>query len=96
MMMFLTRLGYDSKMVITGDTAQSDLKVPNGLKWAADRLVGRSEHISVVDFGGAATVRNPLIEDMLNYLELDPNAPTRRVTEGPGRLIKGPGSLLSS
>ena len=89
MKMFLTRLGYDSKMVITGDASQSDLHIPvNGLTWAAEKLVGKSSQISVVDFGHAATVRNPLIEDMLVHLESPPARPaTQRVTEGAGRLI---------
>jgi phosphate starvation-inducible PhoH-like protein len=73
--MFLTRLGYNSKMVITGDCAQSDLQVPvNGLQWASERLAGRSEQISVFEFSSSNIVRNPLIETMLASLDLEPKS----------------------
>lgn len=70
--MFLTRLGYDSKMVITGDASQSDLpkNSQQGLSWAKDMLSGRSEEISVVEFYPEHIVRNPLIETMLRYLNI--------------------------
>ena len=69
--MFLTRLGYDSKIVITGDTNQSDLKNPldNGLLWAVNKLVGTCEEISIMEFGSKHIVRNPLIGKMLMHLE---------------------------
>lgn len=88
MKMFLTRLGYNSRMVITGDSSQSDLHIPlNGLQWASDRLRGTSEEIAVVDFGASNIVRNPLIEGMLAHLDGPTPQQQRRVTEGPGRLI---------
>src|SRR5207302_8166595 len=42
MLMFLTRLGHDSKMIVTGDTSQVDLPVntPSGLVDAVVRLRG--------------------------------------------------------
>lgn len=89
MKMFLTRIGYNSKMVITGDSSQSDLHIPlNGLQWASDRLRGTVAEIAVVEFSSSNIVRNPLIEGMLAHL--DGPAPQQRrahVTEGPGRLI---------
>ena len=83
MKMFLTRLGYDSKMVITGDERQSDLKIPmNGLVWASDRLGGTTPEISVCTFASKNIVRNPLIEKMLQHLE----GPEPRFFETVGRL----------
>lgn len=101
MKMFLTRIGYGSKMVITGDSSQSDLQVPlNGLQWASDRLKGTNSQVSVVEFAPSNIVRNPLIESMLAHLDSPPAKQSQsRVTEGPGRLInmnQGAGRLLSS
>jgi len=71
MKMFLTRLGYDSKMVITGDVLQSDLPhhLVNGLVWATERLKSADGEICMVEFHSKNIVRNPLIEKMLKHLE---------------------------
>ena len=85
MKMFLTRIGYNSKMVITGDTAQSDLSDPvNGLRWASDRLRGRNSKISVFEFDSKHIVRNPLIESMLANLDLDPTVARHSVRDETG------------
>lgn len=79
MKMFLTRIGYGSKIIITGDLGQSDLPrgQENGLQWAVRKLKGASEEISIVEFGSRHIVRNPLIEKMLQYLEVpDPKSGT--------------------
>ena len=103
MKMFLTRIGYDSKMVINGDKTQCDLNprdVPvNGLAWASDRLTGKSEQISVVEFSSRHIVRNPLIEDMLQHLETPPareERPRRRYSEAGGALPATGGVLLTA
>lgn len=99
MKMFLTRLGYNSKMVITGDSSQSDLQIPlNGLQWASERLKGTNADIAVVEFSASNIVRNPLIEGMLAHLDMPPNSKRREHAEGPGRLVdvnRGSGRLLS-
>lgn len=100
MKMFLTRLGYNSKMVITGDSSQSDLQIPlNGLQWASERLKGTNSDIAVVEFAASNIVRNPLIEGMLAHLDMPPGSKRREhVTEGPGRLVdisRGSGRLLT-
>lgn len=84
MKMFLTRLGYDSKIVVTGDTSQSDLPKPhdNGLMWAADKLKSSSPEISMMEFSSKHIVRNPLIEKMLQYLD---GAGPRKVHNGEHR-----------
>jgi len=76
MKMFLTRLGYDSKIVVTGDVNQSDLprSVENGLAWAADRLKSSTSEIGIMEFSSKHIVRNKLIEKMLQYL--DGNGPS--------------------
>jgi phosphate starvation-inducible PhoH-like protein len=74
MKMFLTRMGYDSKIAVTGDASQSDLPHPhdNGLIWAHGKLKGADSNISTVEFTHRNIVRNPLIETMLRYLEGSP------------------------
>ena len=71
MKMFLTRLGYDSKMVVNGDISQSDLPkgMESGLSFAHDRLVGSDGEIGCVEFTSKHIVRNPLIAKMLQYLD---------------------------
>lgn len=95
MKMFLTRLGYDSRMAINGDASQSDLPhgMESGLMWAVDRLTGKDASIGVVEFQRQHIVRNPLIEVMLTHLEgpgMDVQAPMRkRVGAGfPAKLLK--------
>jgi len=73
MKMFLTRIGYDSKMSINGDLAQSDLPKHicpiNGLQYAAERLRGCDPQINMVEFAQRHIVRNPLIGAMLSRME---------------------------
>ena len=62
MKMFLTRLGMNSKMVITGDFTQVDLPrgVPSGLRDALDKLEG-IRGIGFVHFGKQDIMRHPLV-----------------------------------
>lgn len=62
MKMFLTRLGFGSKMVVTGDKTQIDLPrgVKSGLVEAEARLHGISG-ISIQTFEAADVVRHPLV-----------------------------------
>ncbi|MFA5090376.1 MAG: PhoH family protein [Candidatus Omnitrophota bacterium] len=64
--MFLTRLGFDSKAVITGDMTQSDLPggSPTGLL-AAQEILGDIEGIRLVYFSGADVVRHPLVQKII-------------------------------
>ena len=62
MKMLLTRLGENSRLVVTGDLSQIDLPigVPSGLRHALDILEG-VEGIGFVRFGEADVVRHPLV-----------------------------------
>lgn len=70
MKMFLTRLGFSSKMVITGDPSQTDLKSgqTSGLKEVLSILKG-IRHISIVEFKRLDVVRNPLVQKILERYE---------------------------
>ncbi|MGP1395740.1 MAG: PhoH family protein [Inquilinaceae bacterium] len=66
--MLLTRLGWHSTMVLTGDPDQSDL-LPgiSGLADIATRLE-RVEGVAVIRLGDGDIVRHPLVADMLTVL----------------------------
>lgn len=59
--MFLTRLGFGSKMVITGDVTQVDL--PGGCSGLRDvrDILGGIDEISFIDLTGADVVRHSLV-----------------------------------
>ncbi|HBR94986.1 PhoH family protein [Coraliomargarita sp. SDUM461003] len=67
MMMFLTRLGDGSRMVITGDITQTDLprSKQSGLK-EATRILKNIEAIRLFYFDGQDVVRHPLVQDIIN------------------------------
>jgi phosphate starvation-inducible PhoH-like protein len=63
MKMFLTRLGFNSKMVVTGDITQIDLprEHESGLVVVAD-ILDEVEGIEFVRFGGEDVVRHKLVQ----------------------------------
>ncbi|MDD2702948.1 MAG: PhoH family protein [Candidatus Omnitrophica bacterium] len=66
MKMFLTRLGFDSKAVITGDITQSDLPdgKPLGLL-KAQKILKDVEGIKLVNLTGADVVRHELVQKVI-------------------------------
>jgi phosphate starvation-inducible PhoH-like protein len=70
--MFLTRMGLNSKFIVTGDITQIDLprKGNSGLLQAM-RLLEGIEGISVVRFGTEDIVRHPLVKDIVDAYEND-------------------------
>jgi phosphate starvation-inducible protein PhoH and related proteins len=72
MKMFLTRMGYGSKIIVTGDITQVDLPLHtrSGLTDVLTRL-RNIENIAVVHLGEADIVRNPLVQKILNAYEPD-------------------------
>jgi len=72
MKMFLTRLGENSKMVITGDPSQIDL--PPGQKSGLDeavRLLAGIEGIEVVRFSSSDVVRRDLVARIVEAYDRD-------------------------
>jgi phosphate starvation-inducible PhoH-like protein len=66
--MLLTRLGWNSTMVVTGDPNQSDLLPElSGLRDTADRLEA-VPNIAVVRLADQDIVRHPLVAEMLGVL----------------------------
>ncbi len=70
MKMFLTRLGFDSKTVITGDITQSDLPggKPSGLLHTQSVLKG-IEGIKFIYFSGQDVVRHELVQEIIKAYE---------------------------
>lgn len=68
--MFLTRMGWNTKMIITGDMTQVDLphEQKSGLKEALQLLSG-IEGISVVEFNKKDIVRHKLVTRIVNAYE---------------------------
>ena len=70
MKMFLTRIGFGSKAVITGDATQKDL--PAGAASGLDvamRVLKNVDEISVCQLTGKDVVRHPLVQKIVNAYE---------------------------
>lgn len=82
MKMFLTRLGFNSKMIVNGDTSQIDLprNVKSGLIDAQEKLQA-IQQIDFVHFSAKDVVRHPVVAEIINAYEqpvsvADPEAVT--------------------
>lgn len=66
MKMFLTRLGYQSKMIVNGDTSQIDLPrgVTSGLVHA-ERTLQSIQKIAFVNFEAGDVVRHPVVAEII-------------------------------
>ena len=66
MKMFLTRLGYNSKAVVTGDLSQTDLPrgVKSGLSTAAT-ILSNIEGIGIFEFSERDVVRHHLVRKII-------------------------------
>ena len=72
MLMFLTRLGHHSRMIVTGDASQSDLASdePAGFLDAVQRLEG-TEGVAVVRLTQQDIVRHPLVQRVVEVYGRD-------------------------
>ena len=68
MKMFLTRMGFRSKFVVTGDASQRDLNGPSGLTSARRALEGVDD-IAFVDLGRTDLVRHALVARIVEAYE---------------------------
>ncbi|HEY0072550.1 MAG TPA: PhoH family protein [Abditibacteriaceae bacterium] len=70
MKMFLTRLGFGSKMVVTGDVTQTDLPAgqESGLR-VATRILDKVPGIEIVRLGKADVVRHSLVQRIIEAYE---------------------------
>lgn len=70
MKMFLTRMGFNSRVVVTGDGTQTDLphNVKSGLR-VAERILKDIEGISFIRFSESDVVRHPLVASIVKAYE---------------------------
>lgn len=94
MKMFLTRMGENSRMVVTGDPTQSDLPpgMPSGLGDAVGKLRAL-EAVGVVQFDKKDVVRHPLVSEIINAYETAAARPAARATEEADRPPAGEADL---
>ena len=70
MKMFLTRIGFGSKVIVTGDASQKDL--PSGAKSGLDvamQVLRRVEGISFCELTSKDVVRHPLVQKIVQAYE---------------------------
>lgn len=77
MKMFLTRMGADSKIVVSGDATQIDLPLntPSGLIDATRRLA-QIQGVSNLELTAADIVRHPLVQQIVSAYETRPEKST--------------------
>ena len=87
MKMFLTRLGFGSRMVVTGDVTQVDLPTEqrSGLMVIGD-ILSSVEGIEFVRFGGEDVVRHKLVQRIVEAYDAyaERQAPELRTARRPG------------
>lgn len=73
MLMFLTRMGHGSKMIVTGDTSQVDLEIgtESGLIDAARRLI-RTNGVAFVTLEKSDIVRHSLVQRIVEAYGQEP------------------------
>ncbi len=71
MKMFLTRIGFGSKVIVTGDASQKDLSpdAQSGLDVAL-RVLGRVEDIAFCELTSRDVVRHPLVQKIVKAYEV--------------------------
>ena len=71
MKMFLTRVGTNSRVFITGDSDQSDLppNKTNGLEWLIREVRRQNVPVDIIDFGSKDCVRSNTCKMMLEMID---------------------------
>jgi phosphate starvation-inducible PhoH-like protein len=96
MKMFLTRLGDNSKAVITGDVTQIDL--PSGTESGlveARRVLEKVRGIGFMAFAPTDVVRHPLVQSIIQAYERAQNQPPAGPAEGRSRKEEAAASTRS-
>ena len=91
MKMFLTRLGFNTKAVVTGDLSQTDL--PMGKKSGlsiASRILEGIEGIGIFRFTDRDVVRHPLVKRIISaYDNYERDAEARQKHKSDGAKARG-------
>lgn len=80
MKMFLTRIGFGSKVIITGDATQIDLEkgIQSGLD-VAQKILNKIEDISFIKLSSKDVVRHPLVQKIVKAYETYETKNTNRM-----------------
>ncbi|MFT8704100.1 PhoH family protein [Bifidobacterium aquikefiricola] len=78
MKMFLTRLGFNTTMVITGDITQIDLTVPNSGLAGIERILKGVEDIAFIKLEASDVVRHKLVAKIVEAYEKADEASSRK------------------
>lgn len=75
MKMFLTRMGFDAKVVVIGDVTQSDLPSNNGANglMEAERVLKNVPEIKFIHLTSEDTVRHELVQKIIEAYDHAPN-----------------------
>ncbi len=94
MKMFLTRIGFGSKAVVTGDITQVDM--PNGRSGlnGLEQILGGIEGVGFVQLTSRDVVRHRIVQDIVNAYEAafesaEQNRSKKRPGSGPGNRSRG-------
>lgn len=90
MKMFLTRIGFGSKVVITGDLSQKDL--PTGTQSGLDvaiNVLSKIEDIGFAYLTGQDVVRHPLVQKIVMAYESYESKVSKAEVEGRGKRLQG-------
>lgn len=80
MKMLTTRIGINSKMVITGDLNQTDIKFKNGLEDLIERINKYNntncnlKNIKIIEFEKEDIERSKIVKDIINIYDYNDNA----------------------
>jgi phosphate starvation-inducible PhoH-like protein len=86
MKMFLTRMGFSSKAVVTGDVTQIDLPNPRHSGLIAVReFLHHIEGIAFCEFTEADVVRHPLVQEVIRAFDQYEARKSARLAVGPKR-----------
>ena len=87
MKMFLTRIGYGSKVIVTGDATQKDLPkdVQSGLDVAC-RVLSGIDDVAICKLSGKDVVRHPLVQKIVNAYEKYESRQAQGKTKGKKRI----------
>ena len=91
MKMFLTRIGYGSKVIITGDATQKDLPkdVTSGLDVAV-KVVSGIDGIEICKLSGKDVVRHPLVQKIVNaYEKYEEKSKNNKKKAPVAKIVKG-------
>lgn len=81
MKMFLTRLGFNTKMVVTGDITQVDLAAPRSGLATIERVLRGIDDIAFVHLGAADVVRHALVGRIVDAYDRYDAARAARATQ---------------